>query len=84
MTDLTADAGNRAWRTLLQGFATTAGLVVVSLVSRALTTAGDLRVVDWPSLGWAVAFAVVMAGVSFVWRKVLDQSGIPSAVPPDV
>jgi uncharacterized membrane protein YccC len=74
------DAANRAWRTWLQSLVvaavTAAGSAVFSLVQ-----SGGLSGMSWAATGSAVGTGAGMAVVSFVWRRWLDPSRVPSAAP---
>jgi uncharacterized membrane protein (DUF2068 family) len=71
------DAQNRAWRTLLQGLmfdVTAAGvLVLFTAISRAESW-GDL---EWQLLSWTFFKSVVVAGLSYLMRRVFTKQMPP-------
>jgi len=84
---LKLDAGNRAWRTILQGLLVT--IVLPALVAgfqvlqNAVTDGGP---VDWTQVRdtalKAAVTAAMMAVAAYLHRIRLDPSPIPSAQPP--
>ncbi len=79
MTELVTDAQNRALRTFLQGIAVDV-LVGVSLAVHTLLTSSDLF--SWGLLGALVAKSAGVAAASYVMRRFLDPSGLPTPLPP--
>lgn len=77
---LTTDAKNRSWRTLLQGLVASVLLGIWPIVQAALNN--GILSVDWSTLRLSAINAAATAGVSFLWRRFLDPSRIPSAAPP--
>lgn len=72
------DALNRAWRTVLQG------IVLVALVAAgdvALAALRDGRT-DFRNIGVAAITAAGMAAASYVHRRWIDPTPLPSARPP--
>ena len=76
---LTTDAQNRAFRTFLQGIAVDV-LAAVSLAAYTLLTSTDAF--SWALLGALVAKSAAIAVASFVMRRFVDASGIPTPLPP--
>lgn len=74
----TQDAGNRTWRTTLQGVAAVVVLAIASAVLDWLN-AGDF---SWRTLGISAVTAALTAVLAYFHRTVLDPSGLPSALPP--
>lgn len=72
------DAGNRSWRTILQGAAAVAILAAVTALLDWLQ-AGEF---SWRTLGISATTAVLTAVLAYLHRTVLDPSGVPSALPP--
>lgn len=79
---LTEDAKNRSWRTALQGLAIDVGVAIVIVLAPALAGAeawGDFK---WAILGFSVFKSAAQAVLSFVMRRWLDPSGLPTPLPP--
>jgi hypothetical protein len=79
---LTADAGNRALRTFLQGAAYTIALAVGLVLYNAFQSANGWGSFDWSALGFAAVQAAVTAGFAYVMRAKLDASSVPTPLPP--
>jgi hypothetical protein len=80
--ELTADAGNRALRTFLQGAAYTIALAVGLVLYNAFQAANGWGSFDWSALGFAAVQAAVTAGFAYVMRAKLDASSVPTPLPP--
>jgi hypothetical protein len=81
-TKLAADARNRALRTFLQGIAADVLAAVALLVLPIFTNANGWQDIDWKILGFLLAKTVVVTGLSYLMRTVLDRSRIPTPLPP--
>jgi len=79
MTELHADAQNRALRTFIQGLAVDV-LAAASLAAYTLLTSTD--VFSWSLLGALVAKSAGVAAASYMMRRFLDPSGLPTPLPP--
>jgi hypothetical protein len=79
---LAADARNRALRTFLQGLVADVAAAVVLLVLPVVTNAQGWEDFDWRILGFLLAKTVVVTGLSYLMRTVLDRSSIPTPLPP--
>lgn len=79
--DVSKDARNRAWRTLLQGAVVTVMVAVLPVVYGAIVNSGDITAVNWAATGTAALTASATSAMSWVWRELLDNSGVPSATP---
>lgn len=77
---LSKDAQNRSWRTLLQGLVAAVLMGVWPIISAAVT--GGVENIEWMVLRLSLINAAVTAAVTYVWRRWLDPSRIPSAEPP--
>lgn len=74
--DVTEDALNRSWRTLLQGLLFDV-LAAISLVFLPLITgADDWSDLDWKTMGFLLAKTIVVAGFSYLMRH-LVQPNVP-------
>lgn len=79
---LTADARNRALRTLLQGFAfSVAAALVVSLLA-AVTNSTTWSEFGLTLVGFSFFQSVAVGGLSWLMRAVLDRSALPTPLPP--
>lgn len=79
---LAADARNRALRTFLQGLAADVAAAAVLLVLPVFTNASGWQDIDWKILGFLLAKTVVVTGLSYLMRTVLDRSRFPTPTPP--
>jgi hypothetical protein len=78
---LERDARNRAWRTFLQGLGLDVLVAIATLVVT-LTQSPDAWQ-GWAVVGASLARTVAQAAASYVMRRFLDQSPIPTPLPPD-
>jgi hypothetical protein len=77
---LTADAINRAIRTVFIALFADIFLKVWPLIDDALSGTDP---VDWKKLWEVAARLAIQALGAFILRRVLDPSGIPTPLPPD-
>lgn len=80
---VSADASNRVIRTLVQGVITSFLLGAVTAIGGKVgtdTNLFDLSVLQM--IGSSAVTAGVMAVVAYVMRRYMDQSSIPTPVPP--
>lgn len=77
-----ADARNRALRTFLQGVGYAVLAAAVMVLLPVFTSAKSWADFNWSVIAFALAQAVGMAVLSYVMRKVLDPSRIPTPTPP--
>lgn len=77
-----ADAQNRAIRTLIQGLAVDLAVAVAATLLAWLPDADLSSREAWTVVGLAVAKSVLTAAASWVMRAKLDPSGIPTPLPP--
>lgn len=78
---LRRDARNRALRTFLQGLGLDV-LVAVAMVIATVTTSADAWQ-GWAVVGVSLARSVAQAAASYVMRRFLDPSRVPTPLPPD-
>lgn len=79
---LARDARNRALRSFLQGLAIDVAVAVCALI---LTlTSGAQAWQGWTAVGLSLARTVLQAGASYVMRRYIDASRVPTPLPPDV
>lgn len=76
---LKTDAGNRAVRTFWQGLAIDVGVGVAVL---AYSVASDPSPLAWAAVGASFARTIVQSGASYVMRRFLDRSRVPTPLPP--
>ena len=79
---LTADANNRALRTFLVGLAIDVAVAVALAVTVALQDTNGWGDLEWGALGFLVAKTVAMTAGSYILRKKLDASALPTPLPP--
>lgn len=79
---LTIDARNRAVRSFLQGLGFAVLTAVVMVLYPVFTSAHGWGDFDWSLLAFSLVQAVGTAVLSYLMRKVLDPSGIPTPLPP--
>lgn len=79
---LSADAKNRAWRSLLIGLSIDVGIALVLGLVAAFDSANGWGDLQWGLVTFAVGKSLVQALGSFVLRRVIDPSSIPSPLPP--
>jgi len=77
--ELGADARNRAARTFVQGLAIDLALAVAVTVYAVVSSPDPIV---WGVLGASLARSVLQAGASYVMRRYLDRSAIPTPTPP--
>lgn len=82
-TLLTADAKNRALRTFLQGLATDVAAALILYLLPIFTGATGWQDLDFKLMGFMVAKTIVVTAFSYVMRKYLDGSGVPTPLPPE-
>jgi hypothetical protein len=80
-TKLVQDAQNRAWRAFVQGLGidllTAVAIVVAQVVAQPLEAWQG-----WLAVGVSLARSVAGAAASYVMRRFLDRSKIPTPLPP--
>lgn len=81
-TTLTEDANNRALRTAIQGLAIDVLVGVALAISAVLVTANGWGEVEWAILSFSVAKSAMQAAVSWVMRRFVDGSAVPTPLPP--
>jgi len=79
---LTADAKNRALRTFIQGLAIDLAVAVGTVLVTVFATAGGWGDIQWAVVGFSLAKTVVQTVVSYVMRRKIDGSVIPTPLPP--
>lgn len=78
---LAADARNRALRSFLQGLGIDLAVAVATVAITYTTSAEAWQ--GWLVMGASLARSVVQAGASYVMRRFLDTSKVPTPLPPD-
>jgi len=79
---LAADARNRALRTFLVGLVIDLTVAVALVLVTALADIGSWGEVQWSLLSFTVAKTLVSTGCSYLLRRFVDPSGIPTPLPP--
>lgn len=77
---LAADARNRAARTFLQGLVIDIGVAIATLILASAQTITDKS--GLIALGIALGKTVVTTAISYVMRRFLDNSRVPTPTPP--
>ena len=77
---LSADAKNRAVRTFLQGLAIDLAVAIASVVLSSVDAITDKA--GLVTVGLALAKTVVTTVASYVMRRFLDGSSVPTPLPP--
>lgn len=78
---LAADARNRGWRTFLQGLAIDVAVAVAAFVLANIDAISDKRALIVAAV--ALGKTVLTAIASYVMRRYLDTSGVPTPLPPN-
>lgn len=79
---LAADARNRAWRTALQQLTIDIVVAVVLLLAPLVQDANKLDDFEWKVIAFSVGKTVVAVIFSYVMRRFIDPSRIPTPLPP--
>lgn len=81
---LSADAHNRATRSLIQGFGIDVAVAVAITLMAAFDSASGWSDVQLAVLAFSLAKSIIQAAASFVMRRFADRaSWIPTPLPPD-
>lgn len=80
---LKVDATNRGWRTFLQGLAIDVAVGVALVLVTVFNGADGWGDIQWAILGFSLAKSVVQAVAAFVMRRFLDESSVPTPLPPN-
>lgn len=81
-SNLVLDAKNRALRTFLVNISVDVAVGVVMVLVTAFSRANGWGDLEWGILGFTVAKTMVVTAGSFILRRVIDPSGIPTPLPP--
>lgn len=79
---LNTDAKNRALRTFLVGIATDVAVAVALVLVNTFAKANGWGDFDWSILGFSLAKTGVTTAGSYVLRRFLDTSSLPTPLPP--
>jgi len=82
VTALTKDATNRAARTLYVQLGIDVLVAVVMLLATTFGTANSWDEFNWKVLGFSLAKTIVSTIGSFVLRRFVDASSVPTPLPP--
>lgn len=77
---LKADARNRSWRTALQGLVASVAVAVLTVAEKAVADGVDK--IDASTLQVSLETAAATAVLSWLHRRFLDTSPVPSIEPP--
>lgn len=79
---LQADAKNRALRTFIVNLVADVAVAIVLLLVTTFQDANSWGDIEWTVLGFSLAKTVVASAGSFILRRYIDPSGIPTPLPP--
>lgn len=79
---LTKDATNRAARTLYQQLGIDVLVAIAMFVSTELMSHSDWSEFNWKVLGFSFAKTILSTIASFVMRRFMDASKVPTPLPP--
>lgn len=79
---LTTDAQNRALRTFLVSLVADVGIAVTLLLYNIFDSANGWSEIDWAVMGFLLVKTLVTSAGSFVLRRFLDGSSLPTPLPP--
>ena len=82
-TPLVIDAQNRAVRTFLVGLATDLLVALALVLYNVFVDADSFSSVDWSVLGFSLAKTAITTAGSYVLRRFVDASRIPTPLPPE-
>jgi hypothetical protein len=81
-TPLTIDAGNRAKRSFIVGLTIDVGVALALVLVNVFTAAGGWDELDWKIIGFSLGKTLVTTAGSYVLRRFVDGSVIPTPLPP--
>lgn len=81
-TTLTKDANNRAVRTFITGLAIDIAVGVALVLAAYFGSANNWGDLEWAILAFSLAKSVVQAVCSFILRRFVDGSRVPTPLPP--
>jgi hypothetical protein len=81
-TLLQVDAKNRALRTFLVGLAMDVAVALVLVLVTAFNSADGWGDFEWKVLGFTLGKTLVTTAGSYILRRFVDPSGIPTPLPP--
>lgn len=79
---LAVDAKNRAVRTLLVNLATDVAVALAVVIVAAFSKANGFDDLEWSLIGFSLIKTAIVTAGSFVLRRFLDPSGVPTPLPP--
>lgn len=79
---LKEDASNRAWRTFLVGILLDVGVAIALTLTAFFATRNSWDDFEWAILTFSLAKSVVQSIGSYVLRRFVDPSSIPTPLPP--
>lgn len=79
---LTQDAGNRALRTFLVNLATDVAVALVLVLVTAFQKANGWGDFEWSVLAFSLGKTAVTTAGSYILRRFLDGSALPTPLPP--
>lgn len=79
---LQVDSKNRALRTFIVGIASDVAVAVVLVLVTVFGGVNGWGDVQWAALGFTLAKTVIMTAGSYILRRFVDRSSIPTPLPP--
>lgn len=82
LTLLQTDAKNRALRTFLVNLVIDIGVALLLILVTTFQDANDWSEIEWGILGFSLAKTALASAGSFILRRYVDRSSIPTPLPP--
>jgi phosphoglycerol transferase MdoB-like AlkP superfamily enzyme len=82
-TLLTADAKNRAIRTLVQNLGVDVVVALVAVLLPVFQDANSFGDFEWAIIGFSLVKTFALTVFAFIMRRFLDASALPTPVPPE-
>lgn len=79
---LEKDARNRTLRTFITGLAVDVSVGVALVLATFFVDKNSWGEIEWAILSFSIAKSVVQAVCAYVLRRFLDQSSVPTPLPP--
>lgn len=76
------DAKNRALRSFLQGLGIDVLVAIAVTISAVFVSADGWGALEWAALSFSFAKSILQAVASYIMRRFLDSSSVPTPAPP--
>lgn len=77
-----ADAQNRAVRTFVTGLGIDVLVAIALTIIAVFASADGWGTLEWFAISFSFAKSILQAIASYILRRFLDQSGVPTPLPP--